>query len=192
MANRSRDGPNQPDGRPSRASRHDRHVLGWPLPSTNAPAPRTPRRRPRRRLLDGTGRVRTARWCSPISERTSSRSSLPEGDATRGWGPPWVGDEGDGDPDGGVLPVGQSQQAEHPARPQTARWRGGVPPPPRRRRCRRRELPDRAASPDWGSAMTSLRRSTRVSFTSRSRATARAAPMPSGRATTSSSRRSRA
>ncbi len=35
----------------------------------------------------------------------------PEGDATRGWGPPWVGDRERRDPDGRVLPGGQPQQA---------------------------------------------------------------------------------
>ena len=46
----------------------------------------------------------------------------PEGDATRGWGPPWVGPaDGRRAPDGRLLPRGQPQQARPPARPQDAR-----------------------------------------------------------------------
>ena len=46
----------------------------------------------------------------------------PEGDATRGWGPPWVGDAGRRDADRGLLPGGQPQQAlpsPRPAQPTT-------------------------------------------------------------------------
>ena len=41
----------------------------------------------------------------------------PEGDATRGWGPPWVGDAAAGTRTAAVLPRRQPEQAEHPARP---------------------------------------------------------------------------
>ena len=41
----------------------------------------------------------------------------PEGDATRGWGPPWVGDGAGGTRTAGVLPRRQPQQALAPARP---------------------------------------------------------------------------
>ena len=34
-----------------------------------------------------------------------------DGDATRGWGPPWVGDAGIGDEDRHLLPGGQPEQA---------------------------------------------------------------------------------
>ena len=44
----------------------------------------------------------------------------PEGDATRGWGPPWVGDDDGRDPDRRLLPGGQPQQALDPARPPPA------------------------------------------------------------------------
>ena len=44
----------------------------------------------------------------------------PEGDATRGWGPPWVGDEAAGHADRRLLPGGQPQQALDPPGPQAA------------------------------------------------------------------------
>ena len=71
----------------------------------------------------------------------------PEGDATRGWGPPWVGDAAGRDPDRGLLPGGQPQQAEHPPRPQVARRRGGPAAAARARRRARRELPGRRLRP---------------------------------------------
>ena len=52
----------------------------------------------------------------------------PEGDATRGWGPPWVGERGRRDADRGLLPRGQPQQAQHPARPQPPGRRGDPAP----------------------------------------------------------------
>ena len=65
----------------------------------------------------------------------------PEGDATRGWGPPWVGSEADGTRDRRLLPRGQPQQAEHPGGPPAPRWRGDPARPAGRRRRPRRELP---------------------------------------------------
>ena len=41
----------------------------------------------------------------------------PEGDATRGWGPPWVGDEASRNADRCLLPRGQPQQASGATRP---------------------------------------------------------------------------
>ena len=72
----------------------------------------------------------------------------PEGDATRGWGPPWVGPaDGRGTTDGRLLPRRQPQQARHPARPQDARGRGDPAPAARRRRRPGRELPGRRVRP---------------------------------------------
>ena len=42
----------------------------------------------------------------------------PEGDATRGWGPPWVGDEAAGTRTAAYFLAGQPQQALDPPRPQ--------------------------------------------------------------------------
>ncbi len=71
----------------------------------------------------------------------------PEGDATRGWGPPWVGIGGRRDTDGRLLPGGQPEQAQPPARPQGTRRRRGPAPAAGSRRRRRRELPGRRLRP---------------------------------------------
>ena len=65
---------------------------------------------------------RTARCSWPTLAQTSSRSSRPRAmrraaGARPGWG------RGRRNADGGLLPRDQPQQAEHPARPQAARWR---------------------------------------------------------------------
>ena len=69
----------------------------------------------------------------------------PDGDATRGWGPPWVGPAAARGraPDRGLLPRGQSEQARHPARPQAARRHRRPAPVARARRRPGRELPGR-------------------------------------------------
>ena len=71
----------------------------------------------------------------------------PEGDATRGWGPPWVGSETDGHADRGLLPRGQPQQAQHPGRPPPPGRRGDPARPAGRRRRPGRELPARRPRP---------------------------------------------
>ena len=65
----------------------------------------------------------------------------PEGDATRGWGPPWVGDGRGRDADRRLLPRGQPQQAQPPPRPEDPGRRRGPAPAARRRRRPGRELP---------------------------------------------------
>ena len=61
---------------------------------------------------------RIARCCSATSGAEVIKVEPPEGDATRGWGPPWVGPDEAGDADGRLLPRDQPQQARHAARPQ--------------------------------------------------------------------------
>jgi hypothetical protein len=110
----------------------------------------------------------------------------PAGDATRGYGPPWVG-EGRASR-GRLLPVGQPQQAQPAPRPAQRRGtRGGAPAGRAGRTCWSRTFGP-AAWIGSGSTTRHSRRSTRRSSTSRSPASARTAPMHPSRATTSSPR----
>ena len=109
----------------------------------------------------------------------------PEGDATRGWGPPWVGERRRRDADRGLLPRGQPQQARLRLDLKTGDGREIL----------RRLLADadvlvenfrvggfaRLGFDDDGAR----RRSTRASSTSRSPATGPTARTPTGPATTS-------
>ena len=67
----------------------------------------------------------------------------PEGDATRAWGPPWVGFRGGGHSNRRLLPGGEPQQAQRARRPANGSRQGH--PAAAARACRRRdrELPGR-------------------------------------------------
>ena len=54
----------------------------------------------------------------------------PDGDATRGWGPPWVGEDRGGHAHRGVLPRRQPEQALAAPRPADGRRSGGPAPAP--------------------------------------------------------------
>ena len=69
----------------------------------------------------------------------------PEGDATRGWGPPWVGPAASaGEPRTAAYYLAVNRNKRwHPARPQAARWHRRPAPLARARRRPGRELPGR-------------------------------------------------
>ena len=115
---------------------------------------------------------RTARCSSGTSALTSSRSSHPR--VTR----PAAGVRrgsatASRDADGRLLPVGQPQQARHPARPEDPGGRRGPAPAARPTPTSWSRTSAPAASPGWASTTTALRASTRGSSTWRSRATDR-------------------
>ena len=93
---------------------------------------------------------RTRRWSSADLGADVVKVEPPEGDATRGWGPPWVGDE-DRDADGRLLPGGQPQQALASGSTSGAPTGADGPAPAARRRRRPRREPPAAASSGSGS-----------------------------------------
>ena len=102
----------------------------------------------------------------------------PEGDATRGWGPPWVGDEADGTRTAAYFLAVNRNKRSIRLDLKTRRRSRGPAPAPRAIRRARRELPRRRRWPRSGSATRRSASSTRTSSTSRSRASAPTAPMP--------------
>ena len=67
----------------------------------------------------------------------------PEGDSTRGWGPPWVGDAGAGTRTAAYFLAVNRNKRSHPARPAARGGGRGAATPAGARRRPRRELPDR-------------------------------------------------
>ena len=114
----------------------------------------------------------------------------PEGDATRGWGPPWVGTR----PPGRGRPPISSRSTATSARSAstcgTDDGRGGAPPGARGRRRARRELPAGRPRPSRLRRRDAARHRIPISSTWRSAATDPTARPRTAPATTSSSRRS--
>ena len=93
-------------------------------PRTSADAAERPARRAaRHRRARPSSPGRTARCSWATWAPRSIKVEPPEGDVTRGWGPPWIGGDGGAGAataHGGLLPGGQPQQARPPSRPQDA------------------------------------------------------------------------
>ena len=75
----------------------------------------------------------------------------PDGDATRGWGPPWVGDARAGTRTAAYFLAVNRNKRSLRLDLRAARWRRRPAPAPGRRRRPRRELPPGLASTGWAS-----------------------------------------